>query len=448
VRTLAFLDPAHFHATLTLREAHPDVSPEIVVDAPAGPALDDFLALIERFNRRAERPTRWRPRVRRSSEPLAALLDERPGDVVVLAGRNRGKAAVIARLHAAGLHVLADKPWLVEPDDLGPIREALAGGPIAREMMTGRRDAVGRLVKRLVDEPELFGGFVPGDAGEPAIEHDGVHHFEKQVDGAPLRRPAWFFDSRVQGSGVVDIPTHLVDQAQWLAASPGPLRLRAARGWSTPVPLEVFNRVTGATEPPPELAGAVERGHLHVFCNAEILYALGDINARVASRWEAVTPPGGGDASRVTLRGRAALIGVEQSAATDFQRRVTVQARGDAARTGRALADALGRARAELPGVGARPVGSGGFELVLPPAPGHEAHFAELLDELLGWIAAGRPPDGLAADTLAKYTLLAEAAAATAHQSVRSPPRASRSSSAPAGSSPRGRARRPPRSRR
>jgi predicted dehydrogenase len=448
VRTLAFLDPAHFHATLTLREAHPDVSPEIVVYAPAGPALDDFLALIERFNRRAERPTRWRPRVRRSSEPLAALLDERPGDVVVLAGRNRGKAAVIARLHAAGLHVLADKPWLVEPDDLGPIREALAGGPIAREMMTGRRDAVGRLVKRLVDEPELFGGFVPGDAGEPAIEHDGVHHFEKQVDGAPLRRPAWFFDSRVQGSGVVDIPTHLVDQAQWLAASPGPLRLRAARGWSTPVPLEVFNRVTGATEPPPELAGAVERGHLHVFCNAEILYALGDINARVASRWEAVTPPGGGDASRVTLRGRAALIGVEQSAATDFQRRVTVQARGDAARTGRALADALGRARAELPGVGARPVGSGGFELVLPPAPGHEAHFAELLDELLGWIAAGRPPDGLAADTLAKYTLLAEAAAATAHQSVRSPPRASRSSSAPAGSSPRGRARRPPRSRR
>jgi predicted dehydrogenase len=415
VHTLDFLDPAHFHATLTLREAHPDVSPEIVVYAPAGPALDDFLALVERFNRRADRPTRWRPRVRRSPEPLAALLDERPGDVVVLAGRNRGKAAVIARLHAAGLHVLADKPWLVEPDDLGPIRESLAGGPIAREMMTGRRDAVGRLVKRLVDEAALFGGFAPGDAGEPAIEHDSVHHFEKQVDGAPLRRPAWFFDSRVQGSGIVDIPTHLVDQGQWLAGSAGPLRLRAARGWSTPVPLEVFNRVTGATEPPPELAGAVERSHLHVFCNAEILYALGDITARVASRWDASTPSGGGDASRVTLRGRAAVIGVEQSAATGFHRRVTVQARGDAARTGRALADALARAGAALPGVGARPVGPGRFELDLPPAPGHEAHFAELLDELLGWIDAGRRPDGLAADTLAKYTLLAEAAAAAPH---------------------------------
>jgi len=34
---------------------------------------------------------------------------------------------------------------------------------------------------------------------------DSVHHLEKYVDGVPLRRPPWFFDVRVQGSGVVDI---------------------------------------------------------------------------------------------------------------------------------------------------------------------------------------------------------------------------------------------------
>jgi hypothetical protein len=45
---------------------------------------------------------------------------------------------------------------------------------------------------------------------------------------------------------------------------------------------------------------------------------------------------------------------------------------------------------------------------------GHEAHFAELLDELLGWIDSRHWPASLAAGTLAKYTLLAEAAAATA----------------------------------
>ncbi|MGH7299746.1 MAG: putative oxidoreductase C-terminal domain-containing protein, partial [Candidatus Rokuibacteriota bacterium] len=128
--TLAFLEPGHFHATLTLREAHPALSPEVFVYATEGAELDDFLALVERFNRRAERPTRWRPRVRVSADPLAHLLDERSGDLVVLAGRNGGKARVIRRLHAAGLPVLADKPWLVEPDDLADIRASLTGAPI------------------------------------------------------------------------------------------------------------------------------------------------------------------------------------------------------------------------------------------------------------------------------------------------------------------------------
>jgi predicted dehydrogenase len=416
VHTLAFLEPGHFHATLTLREAHPGVAPEIVVYADdGGPGPDDFLALVERFNRRAERPTRWRPRVRRSADPLACLLDERPGDVVVLAGRNRGKAAVIARLHAAGLHVLADKPWLVEPDDVAPIRSSLAGGPIAREMMTGRRDALGRLVKRLVDDAEVFGGFAAGDAGEPAIEQESVHHFAKQVDGAPLRRPWWFFDTRVQGRGAVDIPTHQVDQSQWLTGEAGrPLRLLGARGWPTRVPVEVFARVTGAAAVPDELAPVRDGGDLVVECNAELTYAIGAVTARIGSRWEPTTPPGGGDTARVILRGRWAEIRVEQTAATGFRRRVTVAAREDAGATARAVAEALTRGADELPGVTARPAEPGALELLVPPAPGHEAHFAELLDELLGWIDAGHRPPGLAEDTLAKYTLLAEAAAVTA----------------------------------
>src|SRR5215475_14439857 len=102
VHTLVFLDPGHFHATLTLREPNPRVSPEVFVYATAGPELDDFRALVDRFNRRAERPTGWRPRVQVSDDPLGRLLAERPGDLVVLAGRNHGKARVIRRLHDAG----------------------------------------------------------------------------------------------------------------------------------------------------------------------------------------------------------------------------------------------------------------------------------------------------------------------------------------------------------
>jgi predicted dehydrogenase len=419
VHTLAFLDPGHFHATLTLREAHPEISPEIAVHTTAGPELDDFLALVERFNRRPTRPTAWRPRVRITADPLATLLDERPGDLVVLAGRNRGKARTIERLHAAGLHVLADKPWLVEPDDLAAIRASLGGGPLAREMMTGRRDPIGRLVKQLVDEPDLFGSFASGDAAAPAVEQESVHHFEKRVDAVPLRRPWWFFDSRIQGAGLVDIPTHLVDQAQWLLEGAGrppgePLRLLAARGWSTRVPVATFTRVTGAAGVPPALASARDGDALRVFCNAELTYALHGVTARATARWEASTPPGGGDTSRTVLRGRAAEIRVEVSAVTAFRRRVVVEARGDAAPAARALARVL--AGPEWTGSQARPIGPAGWQIEVPPAldTGHEAHFAELLGELLGWIDRGHRPAALAERTLAKYTLLAEAAAATA----------------------------------
>lgn len=415
MHTLTFLEPGHFHATLTLRAPHAALSPEVFVYARAGPELDDFLALVERFNRRAERPTEWRPRVRLSADPLAQLLVERPGDLVVLAGRNGGKARVMRRLHASGLHVLADKPWLVEPADLAEIRASLAGGPIAREMMTGRRDAIGRLVKRLVDDAPLFGGFATD--GAPAIEQESVHHFDKRVDGAPLRRPWWFFDPRVQGSGAVDIPTHQVDQAQWLldadaAPGDGP-QLLAARGWSTRVPVDVFTRISGTAGVPSELRGAVEGAALRVFCNAELSYRLRGVTARAATRWEVSSPPAGGDTSRLVLRGRAAEIRVEQSAATGFRRRVVVEARGDSAETARHLAGVL--TGGEWPGVAARAVGTS-HEIDVPPAldVGHEAHFAELLDELLGWIDTGHKPAALATRTLAKYTLLAEAAAVTA----------------------------------
>src|SRR3989442_5109722 len=109
--------------------------------------------------------------------------------------------------------------------------------------MTGRHDVAAGLVKRLGGASALFGVF--RDDG-PAIEQESVHHLEKLVDGAPLRRPWWFFDVRVQGSGPVDIPTHVVDQAQWLvggdAAAPA---LLSARAWSTRGPAEAFRRITG-----------------------------------------------------------------------------------------------------------------------------------------------------------------------------------------------------------
>jgi predicted dehydrogenase len=423
VHTLLFLDPGHFHAALTLRVPHPRIDDEIFVYAPpangAGAELRDFLALVDRFNRRSAEPTRWRPTVLTSGDPLASLVTERRGDVVVLAGRNGGKARTIRRLHDAGFHVLADKPWLVEVGDLEDVRQSLGAPPLAWEIMTGRHDWAARLMKRLVDLPDVFGRF-SGDG--PALELESVHHLEKLVDGAPLRRPTWYFDVRVQGSGAVDIPTHLVDQTQWLTEGAGRVtdeapKLSSARAWPTRVPAEAFERITKELAFPAELRPFVVDNALEFLCNAELSYQVSGVRARVAASWNVAAASRGGDHYRAAAHGSGADIVLEQGPETRNRRRVTIMPRGQADRVARAVRDAVASWQAELPGVGVEPSIGGAMALVLPPAlaTGHEAHFALVLDSFVraidgvsGWPAA------LAARTLAKYTLLAEAAAAVA----------------------------------
>src|SRR5262245_64843745 len=165
MHTLLFLDPGHFHAALTLRVSQPRAGDEILVYAREGAELRDFLALVERFNRRVQDPTRWRPVVTTCDDPLERLVAERRGDVVVLAGRNGGKARTMRRLHDAGFHVLADKPWLVEPADLAEIRASLDGWPLAAEIMTGRHGVAAGLVRKVGGTPGPFGGFCVEGAG-------------------------------------------------------------------------------------------------------------------------------------------------------------------------------------------------------------------------------------------------------------------------------------------
>src|SRR5262249_9399064 len=178
---------------------------------------------------------------------------------------------------------------------------------------------------RLVGRRELFGDFSP-DA--PAIELANVHHLEKLVDGAPLRRPAWYFDVRVQGGGAVDITTHVVDQTQWLVEDRGiapKMTLDAAREWATRVPLEGFRRITGEAEFPPELTPRVSDGALALFCDAELQYRIGDVTARATVSWNVSTPPGGGDTSVTVARGTGADIAMERTAETGHRRRLLVR---------------------------------------------------------------------------------------------------------------------------
>lgn len=414
MHTLLFLDPGHFHATLTLRELNPRVSDEVFVYASEGPEVRDFLALIERFNGRAERPTRWRPVVITDADPLSRLIAERRGDVVVLAGRNGGKARTLRRLREAGLHVLADKPWLTEPGDLDHVRASLAGWPLVMEIMTGRHDVAARLFQRLVDRREVFGDF--RDDG-PAIELASVHHLEKLVDGAPLRRPWWFFDVRVQGGGAVDIPTHVVDQTQWLLEGRGNAaelpRLVSARAWPTRVSLDAFRRITGEASFPRALETFVEGEALSYGCNADLAYRIGAVTARATVSWRLSSADGGGDTHATVARGTRADVLMERGAQTGHRRKLMVEPHADTGLVRQAIVETIAAAEGELPGVGVGPEIDRRYEVTIPDAldTGHESHFPRVLDEFLRTIDERRWPATLAERTLAKYTLLAEAAA-------------------------------------
>ena len=415
MHTLLFLEPGHFHAALTLRASNPRIDPTIHLYARPGPERDAFTALVRSFNARDDRPTGWTIRTHEAADPERALVEERRGDIVVLAGRNQLKLGAIARLHAAELHVFADKPWLTDSAALPDLEQATAGWPLAADIMTFRHEPVARLTQKAAADPELFGA-LDGRADEPAIDIRSVHHLLKVVNGAPLRRPAWYYDTRIQGDGLVDIQSHMADQAQWLLGD-GPdflferdYALEDARRWSTPVPRELFQASTGLDEFPEALEPRVDAGVLHLACNGEIRYRLRGAPVRQRAEWGQREPDGGGDAHRTTVRGEHATIVARRGPETGFRGELHIAPRGPRPGFEARLSEMLAAWEAGMPGLSHRPSALG-REIVIPVAlhTPHEAHFAMALDDFLDLIDAGEWPAALAARIRARYTVLARA---------------------------------------
>src|SRR5215831_1316380 len=242
---LLTLDPGHFHAALIQKEMYAGVSKRVGVYAPLSADLVAHLGRIARFNSRAENPTSWELDVHAAPDFLERLRGEEPGGIVVLSGRNRGKIGYIRAALEAGMHVLADKPWIIRTADLGALREALElareRGLVAYDIMTERYEITSMLQRELVNDPEVFGTVVAGSEEEPGVYMESVHHILKLVAGVPNLRPAWFFDVKEQGEALSDVGTHLVDLAQWTLFPESAIdcgrdvRIVSASRWPTPV---------------------------------------------------------------------------------------------------------------------------------------------------------------------------------------------------------------------
>jgi predicted dehydrogenase len=412
---LVVLNPGHFHAALTLRERHPRLDDTVYVYAEDGPDVENFLRIVNTFNERSERPTQWSIQVYRGADFFERLLAERPGDVVVTSGKNDRKMQSIHRLHAEGFFVLGDKPWLIGEEDVPLLAPTTAGAPLAMDIMTERQVDTYRLQKRLASRPEIFGTWAT-DGADPAVSFHTVHHLYKIVNNAPLIRPAWFFDVAIQGEGMTDVTTHLVDLAQWMTGKDQPfdydrdIELESARQWPTKVPLDKFSQITGLDDFPAALRPDVTDNVLDYLCNAQIAYRLRGVPVEIESFWALDLPEGGGDTHLSILRGTKALLSVELGPKTDFVSTLTVHPVTSGQSITTELEAALEDLDAQYPGLDLAADGES-FRVVIPDAlrTTHEEHFAAVLDEFLDYLDAGNWPANLGPDIVSKYTLLARA---------------------------------------
>lgn len=414
VHTLLFHEPGHFHAALTLRSANPRVADDVHVYARTGPDRQRFLDLVNAFNTRDTDPTGWRVHVHEAADPLEHLIAEQRGDVVVLAGRNADKLASIARLHEAGFNVLADKPWLTSSAALPWLRQATSGAPLAMDIMTERHEVLARLRQRIVSSPELFGEF-SREAARPAIEIASIHHLYKVVNGRPLERPWWYYDVAVQGDGLVDIQSHLVDQVQWMVSGDTPndfdgdVELLDARRWSTSVPLALFRDTTREKTFPDALSRYVEDDVLALPCNGEIEYRLDGVRVRQRAEWGQREPEGTGDRHPCTIHGTQLTVFTRHGPETGYVAELDLEPCADTDLEP-ALREALAAWQDDFPGLDLESI-DGGFRYVIPRAlrTSHESHFAMVLESFLDYLDAGRWPVWLSPGIRVRYELLARA---------------------------------------
>jgi predicted dehydrogenase len=420
---LVTLDPGHFHAALIQKEMYPGVDPTVHVYAPLGPDLLAHLGRVAAFNRRAERPTNWRLEVHAGPGSLERMLREKPGNVVVLSGRNRTKMDQILASVEAGLNVLADKPWLIAASDFPKLEKALdvaeKNGLVAYDVMTERSEITSILQGELARDPEVAGTVGPGSEAAPAVEMESVHHLMKVVSGAVNLRPAWFFDTEEQGEALGDVGTHLVDLVPFLLF-PGQaidyrseIRVLGAKRWPTVLDRAQLLRLTGEKELDGVLASRLKDGRLDYFANGEVSYTIRGKHVRLKALWNYEAPEGGGDTHVAIVRGSRSRVEILQGPEQKWRPELYVVPNRPAETP--AIRAALERRVAELaksrPGLTVEDEGAR-LRIGIPDRyrVGHEPHFAEVTERFLGYL---KDPTSLPkwekANMLAKYWVTTQA---------------------------------------
>lgn len=410
------LDPGHFHAALVQKNMYDQVDPTVYVYAPNGPDVQGHLALINSYNTRAENPTAWDEKVYTGPDYFEKMLEEKPGNVMVTAGNNAKKTEYILKTIEAGINVLADKPMVISPEEYPKLEDAFKiadeKGVLLYDIMTERHEITTILQRELAHSPEVFGTLQTGTEEEPAITKESVHHFFKYVSGSALKRPAWFFDTRQQGEGIVDVTTHLVDLIQWEAfpevvLNKSDVNVLSAKRWTTDLTPEMFEKVTLLKEYPDYLQKDLENGVLKVYSNGEINYTLKGIHAKVSVIWNFQAPEGAGDTHYSIMRGTKCNLVIKQGKEEGYKPQLYIEANPDVDIKEFAgyLYNTIQGLNSKYAGIELEKLSNTKWKLNIPDEfkVGHEAHFGQVTEKYLQYLIDGKLPDWEVPNMIVKY---------------------------------------------
>jgi len=412
---LITVDPGHFHAALIQKVMYPEVDSTVHVYAPEGPDVKMYLDRVTSYNTRPENPTRWNPQLFTGEHFFERMLQEKPGNAVVLAGNNQKKTEYILKSLEAGLNVFADKPMVIDARGFDQLKKAFETAEknklLLYDIMTERFEITTILQRELSMTPEIFGELEKGTPENPAITKESIHHFYKYVSGSVLTRPAWFLDTEQQGEGIVDVMTHLVDLVQWEAFPDQALdytkdiTITKARRWTTDITVSKFKTITKLDGFPDYLKkNVVTDTVLKVSCNGEVNYQLRGVNAKTSVIWNYESKDGSGDTHYSTMRGTKANLVIRQGPEEQYKVTLYIEPITSDKAYVQTVTDKFKELQAKYPGIELTE-NKKGWIVTIPDSykEGHEAHFGRVTEKFIEYLTRGTIPSWEVPNMLAKY---------------------------------------------
>ena len=394
---------------------YPEIDSIVHVYAKAGNDLQLHLDRIHTYNTRSVQPTHWKEIVYKGDDFFSKMIQEKKGNLVVLAGNNQFKTNYILESVKNGLHVLSDKPMAIDKTGFEKLKKAFE---IAKQnkvqlydIMTERFEITTQLQRALSMDTSLFGQLEKGTASDPSVIKESVHHFYKFVSGAVLTRPSWYFDDKQQGAGIVDVTTHLVDLIQWscfpekIINYKKDIKVLEAKEWNTALTPEEFSAVTKEKQIPDYLQSTIDKnGQLQINSNGAFTFLIKGVHAKVSVIWNYKAPDGAGDTHYSLMRGTKAALIIRQGAAENYKPTLYIEQRNADAEFENKLKMALANINKKFPGITVQKNATG-WQLLVPEVynDGHEAHFAQVMNKYLEYLKNNNMPNWEVPNMLSKY---------------------------------------------